>query len=243
MKIIKLSAIDSTNSFLKDLALTSAIENFTIVAADCQRKGRGQQGSSWVSEPHKNLIFSVFVRFELFHISEKRYLNFAVSLAIFEVLSLENIPGVAIKWPNDILSGNKKICGILIETSVKGTEISSAVIGIGLNVNQTDFPASLEKASSLQLLRGQNFELDRLLKKIVLKLKLKIALVEAKEFKLLEAAYLHVLYKKNTPTMFKDSKGTLFMGMVLGISEEGKLQVALEDERILEFGIKEISFL
>ena len=74
-------------------------------------------------------------------------------------------------------------------------------------------------------------------------MKLKIALVEAKEFKLLEAAYLHVLYKKNTPTMFKDSKGTLFMGMVLGISEEGKLQVALEDERILEFGIKEISFL
>ena len=243
MKIIKLSAIDSTNSFLKDLALTSAIENFTVVAADCQLKGRGQQGSSWVSEPFKNLNFSMLVRFESFHVSEKRHLNFAVSLAIFEVLSAENIPDVAIKWPNDILSGNKKICGILIENSLKGTEISSAVIGIGLNVNQTDFPASLEKASSLQLLRGQNFDLDRLLKKIILKLKLKITLLEAKEYKALEAAYLHVLYKKNIPTMFKDSKDALFMGMVLGVSEEGKLQVALEDERVLEFGIKEISFL
>lgn len=243
MKIIKLSAIDSTNSFLKDLALTSAIENFTVVAADCQLKGRGQQGSSWVSEPFKNLNFSVLVRFESFHVSEKRHLNFAVSLAIFEVLSAENIPDVAIKWPNDILSGNKKICGILIENSLKGTEISSAVIGIGLNVNQTDFPVSLEKASSLQLLRGQNFDLDRLLKKIILKLKLKIALLEAKEYKALEAAYLQVLYKKNIPTMFKDSKDALFMGMVLGVSEEGKLQVALEDERVLEFGIKEISFL
>ncbi len=188
-------------------------------------------------------MFSVLVRFKSFHVSEKRHLNFAVSLAIFEVLLAENIPDVAIKWPNDILSGNKKICGILIENSLKGTEISSAVIGIGLNVNQTDFPVFLEKASSLQLLRGQNFDLDSLLKKIILKLKLKIALLEAKEFKALEAAYLQVLYKKNIPTMFKDSKDALFMGMVLGVSQEGKLQVALEDERVLEFGIKEISFL
>ncbi|EAR12410.1 putative biotin--(acetyl-CoA carboxylase) synthetase [Polaribacter irgensii 23-P] len=243
MKIIKLSAIDSTNSFLKDLALTSTLENFTTVATDCQLNGRGQQGSSWESEPNKNLMFSVFLRFQSFEIAEKSYLNFAVSLAVYETLLAEKIPNIAIKWPNDILSGNKKICGILIENNLKGTEITSAVIGIGLNVNQIDFPATISKVSSLQLLCGKNFDRDILLEKIVFNLKRNIALLKAKEFYNLEAAYLDVLYKKNIPTMFKDHKNTLFMGMVVGISKEGKLQVALEDERVLEFGIKEISFL
>jgi BirA family biotin operon repressor/biotin-[acetyl-CoA-carboxylase] ligase len=243
LKIIKLSAIDSTNSFLKDLAMTSVLENFTIVAADSQLKGRGQQGSTWISEPHKNLMFSVFLRFKSFHISDKNYLNFAVSLAVFEVLLAEKIPGITIKWPNDIMSGNKKICGVLIENNLKGAQITSAVIGIGLNVNQTVFPVSLDRVSSLQLLCGKGFELNCLLEKIILSLKRNIALLEAKEFKSLEVAYLDVLFKKNIPTMFKDSRDALFMGMVLGVSKDGKLQIALEDETVLEFGIKEISFL
>jgi BirA family biotin operon repressor/biotin-[acetyl-CoA-carboxylase] ligase len=188
-------------------------------------------------------MFSVFLRFQSFKIAEKSYLNFAVSLAVFETLIAEKIPNIAIKWPNDILSGNKKICGILIENNLKGAEITSAVIGIGLNVNQMDFPATLSKVSSLQLLCGKNFDRDILLEKIVLNLKRKIALLNVKEFYNLEAAYLEVLYKKNIPTMFKDSKNALFMGMVVGISKEGKLQVALENERLLEFGIKEIAFL
>ena len=243
MKIIKLSAIDSTNSFLKELVASSAVENFTVVATDSQSKGRGQQGSSWVSESFKNLIFSVFVTFKDFSIIDKKYLNFAVSLAVFDALKEENIPAVSIKWPNDILSGNKKICGVLIENSLKGSEISSAIIGIGLNVNQTSFPLSLNKASSLKLLTARDFQLAPLLECIVLKLKAKVALLNAKEFQTLEVDYLNVLHKKNIPTMFKNSQDALFMGIICGISQEGKLQIALEDESIQEFGIKEVSFL
>ena len=243
MKIIKLSAIDSTNSFLKELVASSAVENFTVVATDSQSKGRGQQGSSWVSESFKNLIFSVFVTFKDFSIIDKKYLNFAVSLAVFDALKEENIPAVSIKWPNDILSGNKKICGVLIENSLKGSEISSSIIGIGLNVNQTSFPLSLNKASSLKLLTARDFQLAPLLECIVLKLKAKVALLNAKEFQTLEVDYLNVLHKKNIPTMFKNSQDALFMGIICGISQEGKLQIALEDESIQEFGIKEVSFL
>jgi BirA family biotin operon repressor/biotin-[acetyl-CoA-carboxylase] ligase len=243
LKIIKLSAIDSTNSFLKELVASSAVENFTVVATDSQSKGRGQQGSSWVSESFKNLIFSVFVTFKDFSIIDKKYLNFAVSLAVFDALKEENIPAVSIKWPNDILSGNKKICGVLIENSLKGSEISSSIIGIGLNVNQTSFPLSLNKASSLKLLTARDFQLAPLLERIVLKLKAKVALLNAKEFQTLEVDYLNVLHKKNIPTMFKNSQDALFMGIICGISQEGKLQIALEDESIQEFGIKEVSFL
>jgi BirA family biotin operon repressor/biotin-[acetyl-CoA-carboxylase] ligase len=243
LKIIKLSAIDSTNSFLKELATNSVLENFTTVATDRQITGRGQQGSNWESEPFKNLIFSVFVSFDSFRISNSKCLNFAVSLAIFEVLMEENIPDISIKWPNDILSGKNKICGILIENRLKGKEISSTIIGIGLNVNQTIFSSALQKASSLKLRTNQTFDLDVLLKKIISKLKNKIALLNSNNFEALETSYLNVLYKKNIPTMFKDSKDVLFMGIICGISKEGKLQVALEDETLKEFGIKEISFL
>ena len=243
MKTIKLNAIDSTNSFLKELVLNSAVENFTVVVTDRQLKGRGQQGNSWVSESFKSLIFSVFVTFDNFDVLDNKYLNFAVSLAIFDALQEESIPWLSIKWPNDILSGNKKICGVLIENSLKGSKISSSVIGIGLNVNQTSFPDSLKKVSSLKLLSNKNFPLDRLLDSIVSKLKSKIEVLNAKDFKTLETKYLQVLYKKNIPTMFKNSKDVLFMGMINGISKEGKLQIVLEDESVQEFGIKEVSFL
>ena len=243
MKIIKLSATDSTNSFLKEMASNSVVENFTVVVTENQVKGRGQQGSVWESEVGKNLIFSVFVTFESLSVSDKKYLNYAVSLAVFEVLQQENISGIAIKWPNDILSAKKKIGGILIENSLKGAKISSSVIGIGLNVNQTSFSSSLENASSLTLSSNRTFDLEQLLIEIVTSLKSKISLLNTKAFESIETSYLNVLYKKNIPTMFKDSYDVLFMGIIRGVSKDGKLQVELEDETFKEFGIKEISFL
>ena len=181
--------------------------------------------------------------FNSFATSNSRYLNFAVSLAIFEVLIAQNIPDISIKWPNDILSGKKKVCGVLIENRLKGKEISSAIIGIGLNVNQTRFSSTLEKASSLKLTSNRTFNLAQLLEDMVVSLKSKIVLLNTKDFSSLETSYLKVLYKKNIPTMFKDRKGVLFMGIIRGISMDGKLQVALEDETLREFGIKEISLL
>tara|TARA_B100000795_G_scaffold191188_1_gene145723 strand:+ start:663 stop:1340 length:678 start_codon:yes stop_codon:yes gene_type:complete len=225
------------------MASNSVVENFTVVVTDNQIKGRGQQGSIWESEAGKNLIFSVFVDFKSLNISDKKYLNYAVSLAVFEVLQQENIPGITIKWPNDILSAKKKIAGILIENSLKGPKISSSVIGIGLNVNQTSFSSSLEKASSLKIISSRTFDLEKLLIEMVTSLKSKIALLNLKAFESIETSYLNVLYKKNIPTMFKDSNDVLFMGIILGISKDGKLQVELEDETFKEFGFKEISFL
>jgi BirA family biotin operon repressor/biotin-[acetyl-CoA-carboxylase] ligase len=243
LKIIKLSAIDSTNSFLKEMASSSTVENFTVVVTENQIKGRGQQGSTWESEAGKSLIFSVFVTFDALSVLDKKYLNYAVSLAVFEVLQQENIPRIAIKWPNDILSANKKIGGILIENSLKGSKISSAVIGIGLNVNQTRFSSTLEKANSLKLTSNRTFSLAQLLDDILVRLQSKIALLNTKNFTSLESSYLKVLHKKNIPTMFKDRKDVLFMGIIRGISTDGKLQVELEDETLREFGIKEISLL
>lgn len=241
MKLIKLNAIGSTSSFLKELSQNSLLENYTVVVTKEQTKGRGQQANSWASEPFKNLTMSVFINGFNLAIYHQKYLNFAISLAIFDVLSAKEIKNISIKWPNDILSANKKICGILVENSIRSAEISASIVGIGLNVNQIKFPDSLEKASSLKKITAIHYNLDLLLLEIVDKIKERVQLVKSKKYNTLEQDYLRVLYKKNIPTMFKNSQDVLFMGIIKGISSIGNLLVELEDETIEEFTLKEIS--
>ena len=241
MKLIKLNAIDSTSSFLKELAQNPALENYTVVVTREQTKGRGQQASSWISESSKNLTMSVFINDFNLEIHHQKYLNFAISLAIFDVLSTKKIEKLSIKWPNDIMSANKKICGILVENSIRNSKIYTSIVGMGLNVNQIKFPASLEKASSLKKITNVNYNLDILLLEIVYQIKYRVKLLIAKKYSELERDYLNVLYKKNIPTMFKDYNGVLFMGMITGISSAVNLQVQLEDETTKEFRIKEIT--
>jgi len=243
LKIIKLDTVVSTNSFLKDLSVNAALENFTVVVTQKQTKGRGQQKNKWLSEPYKNLTFSVFTSLKDVKIIHKKYLNFAISLAIYRVLFDKNIPKISIKWPNDLMVANKKICGILIENTFFGDQIKSTIVGIGLNVNQEKFPNSLRNVTSLKLATLKETDLNLLLHEILAELKTNIKLLESKDFHLLEKQYLNVLYKKNIPTMFKTSKDEIFMGIISGISDQGNLQIQLEDDSVKEFGIKEVSML
>ncbi len=241
MKIIKLNAIDSTNSFLKEMTHTSLLENFTIAVTKEQTNGRGQMGTKWVSEPNKNLLCSVFVQFNSLPISHQVLINYAVSIAILNVLKAHKLPRLAVKWPNDILSSNKKICGILVENVMLKEEIKHSFIGIGLNVNQTVFSHNLNATSIVNEL---NYEvnLDTLLSELISELKIQISYITNASTNVLKKNYLKYLYKKNTPTMFKNSNGSLFMGKIIGVSSVGKLQIELENDAIKEFGVKEISF-
>lgn len=243
MEIIKLTTAESTNSFLKALLKDTTPKNFTTVVAKKQTKGRGQQESNWLSEPNKNLTFSVFISHKNLKIIHQKNLNFAISLAIYDVLFTKNISKIAIKWPNDILSANKKICGILIENIFKGDHIKNSVVGIGLNVNQENFPKTLKNVTSLKLETLIEYDLDDLLKDLLMEIEKKIHELATQKFELLEKKYMTVLYRKETPSMFKNSSNEIFMGMITGISTNGRIQIQLEDESIREFGIKEISFL
>ena len=241
MRIIKLNAIDSTNSFLKEMAQTSTLENFTVVVANAQTKGRGQMGTSWLSEANKNLLCSVFVRFDSFPISHQVLVNYAVSIAIVNVLKSYQLQKVMIKWPNDILSSNKKICGVLVENVMQKDEIKSSIIGIGLNVNQINFPTNFNATSILKETNVAT-NIDAFLKELIDELKIQISYITDASTNVLKKNYLKLLHKKNTPTMFKNSEGTLFMGKIIGVSPVGKLQIELDDDSIKEFGIKEVSF-
>src|SRR5690606_11483476 len=156
MRIIKLDAIDSTNSYLRRLSMEETLEDYTVVMTKYQTQGKGQMGTIWHSEKSKNLMFSVFKDTSNLHIEYPFFISMATSLALLKTLRKFSTPKLSIKWPNDILSEDKKICGILIENVIKQNTLSNTIIGIGLNVNQTEFK-NLLKASSLKLTTGKVF--------------------------------------------------------------------------------------
>ncbi|BFM44566.1 biotin--[acetyl-CoA-carboxylase] ligase [Flavobacterium sp. CFS9] len=241
MKLIKLDAIDSTNDFLKSLSSQDELENFTVVTAENQTKGKGQMGAKWQSEVGKNLIMSVLVRDFVFHNEHVFNLSVIVSLSVIEVLKSLNIPDLSIKWPNDIMSYNKKIGGILIENTLKSDGRIVSVVGLGLNVNQTNFE-ELPNASSLAVISGSRFEKELLPHLIVAKMKEKIRIWEA-DAKYLWSVYFNSLFRKGVPMPFRNLENQNFMGIIQGVSPVGKIQILLEDDSVSEFDIKEIQML
>lgn len=242
MQIIKLDATDSTNTYLKKMLLSEPLNDLTVIVADNQLKGRGQMGTHWESQPGKNLTFSILKKMEGLHIDTRFRLNICISLAMVATLTQLQLPDVKIKWPNDILSGTSKICGILIENILLGNQIQSSIIGIGLNVNQLTF-GNLNNVSSLKLLLGRTFDLEELLHKILMNLKRTFFHVEGKFSESLWNEYEELLFRKDKPSTFRDSTGILFMGFIRGVSKEGKLRVMLEDKILKEFDLKEIRLM
>jgi BirA family biotin operon repressor/biotin-[acetyl-CoA-carboxylase] ligase len=243
MHIIKLNAIGSTNTFLKDLVLTNRVENYTVVTAESQFGGRGQMGASWESEDGKNLIFSMFVKLDSFFLEDSVSLNYAVSLAVYKILKRYVSSNLYVKWPNDILSDSKKICGLLIENSISSNKIKHSIIGIGINVNQEVFSKKLKMVTSIKNIIGQQVDKDLLLKEITNQVKIEIENCVPVNFLKLKERYLSVLYRYLAPTMFQKSDGTIFLGKIVGVSTKGDLEIELDDASIHFFGLKEIKIL
>lgn len=242
MKIVKLNAIDSTNAYLRDLIKQSDVKNATVVVAEEQLNGKGQGDNKWSSEKGKNLTFSVLIRFDTLNIAHQYLLNYSISIAIYNVLRYYIPHKLNVKWPNDILSAGKKICGVLTECVVKSSYVSYAIVGIGLNVNQEEFPEYLSNATSLKLILNKNIDRDELLEKILMEIQYQLIAIRKQEFKAIRNQYEAILYKKDVPSMFKTAENKEFLGKIVGTSLMGNLIIELEDETHKEFGLKEIKF-
>lgn len=242
MNIIKLNAIDSTNSYLKKLVRETSVADRTVVVAKQQLKGRGQMGNGWHSEMGKSLTFSMFKRFENLLPENQFMISMVVSIAIADVLKGLHIPNLAIKWPNDILSGNKKIGGILIENVLEGSFIKYAVIGIGINVNESSFP-NLPQASSLKLQTGITFQGDEVLDSLLQGIYENLENLGAQEFSTIKFEYEKRLYKKDKISVFENYDGNLFNGIIRGISDAGELFVEPEKGPIQKFDLKQLRMI
>ena len=198
-------------------------------------------GSIWVSEKGKNLIMSVLVKDFIFDAIKVFNLNFVVSLAVISALKNLNIPNLSIKWPNDIMSDDKKIGGILIENSFRSDSTINSIIGIGINVNQTDFNL-LPQASSLTLITQNKVDRNKLLLNIVDILKTNINTWE-KSSTMLITNYNNLLFKKSVIMQFQNKDNTRFNGIIRGVSSDGKLEIISELGMKVDFDIKEIQMI
>lgn len=148
--IVRIKQVDSSNNLARELVRDKMPIEGTLVIAETQTQGRGQRSNSWLSEPGLNLTCSYILRPVFMSAPDQFFLSAAVALSVFETLStfLPN-KEIKIKWPNDVLVDKKKIAGILIENTLRKTNLETSIVGIGINVNQTEFDASLNATSVL----------------------------------------------------------------------------------------------
>ncbi len=150
-----MKSTDSTNSELR--RRLSQSDNLSIIAAEMQSAGRGQGEHTWHSEPGRNLTFSILLRHRCLKASDALAVTSIMALGISDYLRTKGIEPW-IKWPNDIWVGEKKICGILVENTIHAGMIDYSIVGVGLDLNQTDWPSELPNPVSLKDLTGQEYD-------------------------------------------------------------------------------------
>ena len=240
--LVTITEVDSTNNFLKEaLANSTPLPDGTVIMAEAQYAGRGQQNNKWNSEPGKNLTFSILLKPTFLSLNHQFDLNVAISVGIIKALQKATHNDIKIKWPNDIYFGDKKLGGVLIENLVQGNSIKNAIIGIGLNVNQEHFPDWVPNPVSVKQILQRDYDLKALLSDICGSIEAAYLMLKAGNFEQLKALYLHNLYWYNEAHRFK-ANNAVFEGIITGVEKNGQLIVSSGGFARL-YNFKEIEFL
>ena len=243
--------IDSTNTRL--LADKEGLPDRTVYAALFQTAGRGQKGNRWESRPGENLTFSILLKPADIPAREQFILSQVVALGLLDFLQSEGV-AATIKWPNDIYVGDRKICGTLIEPTLSGGRLSSAVAGIGLNLNQRTFDPAIPNPTSLSLVTGRSYDVKEMLPKV-------LEPISARCDKLYspyarngyDAEYMEHLYRRGEWHAFEElpasevptehRSGCRVEARILGIDPEARLLLEHRDGTIHTYGFKEIKYI
>lgn len=242
---IHLNSVDSTNSYATELLRQIAPSDGTLVYTFEQINGRGQRGNSWLGEANKNVALSLILQPTFLHANEQFWLTKIASLATSDVLAetllTKGIDAhISIKWPNDIYVDDRKISGILIENNLRENNIQNTIIGVGININQTEFPAGIQ-ATSLKKIAGTEFDKQVLLERWCEFMEARYLQLKTNKKQIINSAYLHRMYQLGQWKQYSE-RGTTFEGKIKGVSTEGKLQLEYRDGAIREFDLKEIAF-
>lgn len=243
---IELDTAESTNNYAMGLVHKGRlpegqgmVQHGTTVFAHNQTKGRGQREKSWESEPGKNIALSVILQPQGLSTSQFFLLSKAVSLALCEVLTRYGGKATRIKWPNDIFWNDRKAAGILIENVIKGSRWNFAVVGIGINVNQTDFGSLQQQAVSLKQITGKDHNVLAISHEVLNALQQQYE----RMFKLpaaVEEGYRNQLYKLNDTVKLKQGS-RVFDAVIKDVTSRGQLVVQHAVEETFDVG--EVEFL
>ena len=271
--IIWYDRLDSTNEEAK--RRISDIDNLSVLSALEQTAGRGQRGNTWSSRCGENLLFSIVLKFSddsedglpLMAAEKQAAISEMTAIAVVRFLSRHQIKA-EVKWPNDIYAEEKKLCGVLIENSLRGKWLSHSIIGIGLNVNQRNFDVNLPNPGSMAVLSGpgDKFDIKECLEgfmSVFTEMLPEIFTDEGR--KSIRQEYLKHLWRKDRAAEFIDyttlptghlegpsniktdmspDSGRKFSGIIRDISQSGNIIIEDQENReTREFGFKEIGYI
>ncbi|HJP63249.1 MAG TPA: biotin--[acetyl-CoA-carboxylase] ligase [Mucilaginibacter sp.] len=240
--LITIQQVDSTNNYLKNLLSNSTpVPEGTVIMAESQYAGRGQQQNRWHSEPGKNLTFSLLLIPSFLSVSKQFDLTRAVSLGIINALEPFLGKKLKIKWPNDIYYNDKKLGGILIENTLQGDQIKNSVIGIGLNINQEVFPAETANAVSLKQILHSDYDLKYILSEICKNIEAAYLSLRSGRYEAVRDAYIKRLYRLNEENLYRSSE-QVFKGTIENVTDDGLLEISIDDT-VKRYNLKEIEFL
>jgi BirA family biotin operon repressor/biotin-[acetyl-CoA-carboxylase] ligase len=241
LKLIFRRNIESTNTYASGLLHRESVPEGAIIYTNFQLAGRGQKGNRWESEDGKNLLLSI-VLFPTMVIPEDQFIiSMFVSLGICDFLK-SFIPDCKIKWPNDIYAGDDKIAGILIENSITGNSLTYSIAGIGLNINQEQFPGYVPNPVSLKMLTGKDYDTDLCLKQLAGCLDKRYKQLISERRYEIRNEYILSLYRLNKWHRFKSETG-IISGKIASVTDSGFLQIEVRNSEIRNFSFKEIEFI
>src|ERR1035437_4155511 len=228
----------STNELLWKMLRENTLAEGVVVRTDFQTSGKGQIGNLWESESGKNLLFSMALFPQKIRPDQQFLISQLVSVSIKKALD-EYVDDVTVKWPNDIYWKDKKLAGILIENSLQGRQIKFAVVGIGLNVNQTEFVSNAPNPISLRQIAGKRIARNSLLKKICQNI---MDVYHHLDVEKLQMEYADMLFRKDGFHTFK-ADGELFQARIFAVHPDGMLELETIEGEYRSFYFKEVSFV
>ena len=236
MYLISFDSLPNTNEFLVDLSKKDA-NSWTVIHAKNQTKGKGYAGNEWKVVAGENLTFSFLLKTD-YSFQELIYFNEWISNVICLFLKQFH-PKSNVKWPNDIILNDKKVCGILIENH-RSNGIMNSVIGIGINVNQADFN-HLPKATSIYKVTDKEYDIEEILADLMHHFENEYPILEQKNFEQIHQTYLDNLFRKDEISHFR-LDGVEVDGIIRDVNEAGNLLIEINQE-LQEFKHKEIELL
>ena len=239
---------NSTNTWLKEHP------DCEVVWTSWQTAGRGQAGNSWESEAGKNVLFSMRLKRPQVAVDKQFALTMMTSVAVWKVVkALLPNEDVTIKWPNDIYVGDRKICGMLIESRIKEKTVDEAIVGIGLNVNQKEWVNGAPNPTSVKLVKGVETDIEQVSKDLEQNLRESLSLLEQPEE--LKKQYLAALYRFGQKALYAEREVSLTPSMILtgkqpdafeatikDVTEQGELVLQASD-KTRKYHFKEIQFI
>lgn len=241
--ILQFDEVLSTNFVANSMLKLNEVKIGTVIKAEFQTAGKGQDQNSWESEARKNLLFSIIMNSDFLPPEKQFYLNKIVSLAVTDLL-INMMPKkkINIKWPNDIYVGDRKIAGILINNTIKGSFLEHSVLGIGLNVNQKKFLSDAPNPISIANIKRKEINREACFNQLLDQLNFRCRQLQRLKFEEIDKDYMNRLYrfKQLSNYIINDQE---VVAKITGLDEYGKLCLKDKKGKAYCCDLKEIKFI